>query len=290
MPDKFKALWLSASSIADFQACPRAYFLKNRYRNEETGRKVQIVAPALSLGSAVHSVIEALADLPVAERFSTPLEERYDAAWKRVSGRRGGFTDPAAEADAKQRGWNMIKRVKEHPGPVARQAVRLKADLPWYWLSESDNIILCGRLDWLEYLPATDAIHIYDFKTGRNKVQAGALQLPIYLLLASHTQRRPVEGLSYWYLEQSDEPESIDLPTKEEAQNQIMAIAKQVKTAVALDRYKCPQGETGCSLCRPYEDIVRGKAELVYSGTSRSDRDGYILPSQDQPLLDDDIL
>jgi ATP-dependent helicase/DNAse subunit B len=65
----------------------------------------------------------------------------------------------------------------------------MKEDLPHYWLSEDDGIILCGKIDWLQYLPDTDSVHIVDFKTSKNKEKANSLQLPIYLLLVSNTQK-----------------------------------------------------------------------------------------------------
>ncbi len=54
MPDKYTATWVSHSSMGDFIKCPRAYYLKNMYKNPKTGKKIGIVSPALSLGSAVH--------------------------------------------------------------------------------------------------------------------------------------------------------------------------------------------------------------------------------------------
>jgi hypothetical protein len=59
-PDKYKAVWVSHSSIGDFLKCPRAYFLHNVYKDPKTGRKINIVSPALSLGLAVHTALESL--------------------------------------------------------------------------------------------------------------------------------------------------------------------------------------------------------------------------------------
>ena len=58
MSDKFKAVWVSYSSISDFKKCPRAYYLKNIYKNPKTGKKIELVAPPLALGSVVHDVLE----------------------------------------------------------------------------------------------------------------------------------------------------------------------------------------------------------------------------------------
>ena len=60
MVDKYKAVWLSHSSMADFQKCHRLYYLKNMFKDPRTKRKINIASPHLTLGSAVHKVIEEL--------------------------------------------------------------------------------------------------------------------------------------------------------------------------------------------------------------------------------------
>src|SRR3972149_1803342 len=130
MPDKYSAVWVSYSSIADFQKCPRAYYLKNIYRNPATGNKVQLASPALSLGQAVHEVIESLSTLPVEKRFKENLLQKFDKAWKKVSGKRGGFLDQKSEEEYKKRGEAMIQKVIKNPGPVSQLAIKIKEDLP----------------------------------------------------------------------------------------------------------------------------------------------------------------
>ena len=60
MTDKYKAVWVSHSSMGDFLKCPRLYYLHNVYKNPKTGRKIAIVSPHMSLGVAVHNVLENL--------------------------------------------------------------------------------------------------------------------------------------------------------------------------------------------------------------------------------------
>jgi ATP-dependent helicase/DNAse subunit B len=91
MLDKFTALWVSHSSISDFLQCPRAYYLKNIYKDPDTGRKFQITSAPLSLGSAVHEVIEALSEIPTQDRFRQSLLEKFETAWKKYHGKIGGF-------------------------------------------------------------------------------------------------------------------------------------------------------------------------------------------------------
>ena len=83
---------------------------------------------------------------------------------------------------------------------------------PNFVLNEEDNIILCGLIDWLEYVEADDSVRVIDFKTGKNKEDEDSLQLPIYLLLLDALQKRRVSGAAYWYLEKNDAPTEMKLP------------------------------------------------------------------------------
>lgn len=276
MPDKFAATWVSHSSMSDFLKCPRAYFLNNVYRDPKTNHKIQIVSAPLTLGQAVHEVVESLSTISTSERFKRPLLERFEQNWQqKYSGKRGGFTSKEQEQLYKERGAAMLRRIQENPGPVARLAVKIKTDLPQYWLSESDEIILCGKIDWLEYLPELDAVHILDFKTGKKQEDGESLQLPIYHLLVHNTQARKVAGASYWYLETSDKPVEMALPDLETAHEKVLAVAKQVRLAKKLGHFKCPQGEAGCFACKPREAVLRGEGEFI--GESEYRQDMYIL-------------
>ena len=166
MKDKYSAIWVSHSSMGDYLKCPRAYYLRNVYRDPKTNKKISVMEPPLALGQAVHEAIEGLSKLPVEERFREPLLDRFEKAWTLVSGQKGGFQTLEEEEKFKSRGVAMIKRVDEHRGPLTAKAIKIRQDLPYYWLSEEDNIILCGKIDWLEYNEVTDAVRIVDFKTG----------------------------------------------------------------------------------------------------------------------------
>jgi ATP-dependent helicase/DNAse subunit B len=278
MPDKFLATWVSHSSISDFLRCPRAYYLKNVYKDPKTKHKIQLVSPPLALGSAVHEVLESLSGLPTAERLNISLIERFNQAWKKVSGKKGGFSSKKQEAQYRDRGEEMLRRVMNKPGPVTRLAVKIKQELPNYWLSIEDEIILCGKIDWLEYFPETDSVHIIDFKTSKKEENDASLQLPIYRLLVENCQHRQVQGASYWYLELSDTLSERILPDLTQAHNQVLEIAKKVKLARALNHFKCPQGSQGCLYCRPLEKIIKGEAEYV--GINDFNQDLYMLAQE----------
>lgn len=286
--DPYSALWVSHTSIGDFLKCPRAYFLKHVYRDPKTGHKIKLVNAPLSLGQIVHEVLESLATLPTEERLKESLVVKLHALWVKITGRRGGFTSPEMESEYKKRGEDMLNRVMKYPGPLSRKAVRIKSDrdIAWYWFSEKDNIILCGKIDWLEYLPDFDSVHIIDFKTSKSEEDGGSLQLPIYYLLAKNCQRRTVDKASYWYIERNNEPTEKKLPDADDAYKKIFDVAKKIKLARQLNVFKCLY-KTGCSACRPMEKIIRGEARFV--GIDDRNTDLYILeeiaPEKESEIL-----
>jgi len=283
--DKYSAVWLSHSSISTFLECPRSYYLKNVYKDPKTGHKIKIIAPPLALGMAVHEVIESLSEIKTDLRFSEPLLDKYERAWKKVSGKNGGFFDEETEYKYKERGRVMIERVRNHPGPVKELAVKINMDLPYYWLSEEDNLILCGKIDWLKYIPESDSVEIIDFKTSKNEEGAESLQLPIYNLLVHNCQKRKVDGAWYWYLGINDELTPKELPDLKESEAKILKIGKQMKLARQLERFVCPNGDEGCRACRPYEMVLNGEAEFVGQGEYREDV--YVLNKQSREEEED---
>lgn len=289
--DKYGAVWVSHSSMGDFLKCPRLYYLHNVYKSPTTGRKVNLASPALSLGQAVHATLEDLKNLPVAVRQERDLRADFEKAWDAVSGRKGGFRDDAEEAQAKARGARMIERVIAHPGPLHRKTVRLKPshnDMPPnFFLSEEDGIILCGLIDWMEYREEDDSIRVLDFKTGKHEESKDSLQLPIYLLLLNELQKRKVSGAAYWYLETDDEPIEKTLPDAAQAREDVLAVARRVKEARAQRAYACPRGEGGCFACKPYEDIVSGRAE--YIGVGGYGQDIYITAGKGVAVADEEV-
>ena len=284
--DKYTAVWVSHSSISTFLKCPRAYYLQNVYKDPATGHKIKIISPPLALGQAVHEVLESLSVLPTVSRFKQPLLEKFEKSWKKVSGKNGGFLDSQNETIYKNRGIEMIQRVIKNPGPLKNLSVKMSQDLPYYWLSEDDNIILCGKVDWLEYLSDTDSVHIIDFKTSKHDESGESLQLPIYHLLVHNCQKRKVSKASYWYLDRSDDLQSKELPDLENSYLQVLKVAKQIKLARSLERFKCPQD--GCRDCLPFERILHGEGEFV--GLDDFKADTYILPKKDTDQIPDSTI
>jgi ATP-dependent helicase/DNAse subunit B len=278
-PDKYKAVWVSHSSMGDFLRCPRAYYLHNVYKDPKTGKKVSVVNGALSLGVSVHNTLEALKEIPLEERKTENLLQDFEKEWQKVTGKKGGFKNEEEEAAAKERGGVMIKRVIANPGPIARKTIRLKPaanGMPHnFYLSEEDNIILCGMLDWVEYIPEDDTIKVIDFKTGKYDENEDSLQLPIYLLLLNELQKRKVSGAAYWYLDREDGYVEKTLPDALESKTKVLDVARRVKHARENKLYDCLSGPDGCFNCRPFEAILRGEAE--YIGVNDFGNDVYFL-------------
>ena len=267
--DKYAATWISHSSIGDFLKCPRLYFLHNIYKDPKTGRKVSMINPSLALGQSVHQVLEALSTLPVEKRFETPLHQTYKKVWEAVTGDKGGFKTESEEKEYFDRGARMLQKVIDHPGPLLSKAVKIQKELPNYFLSEEEQIILCGKIDWLEYLPESDTIHIIDFKTGKREEDDNSLQLPIYHLLVHNCQQRVVSKASYWYLESSDFLQEKELPSLTDAQRRLLHVGKQMKLARSEKAFHCRKN--GCYYCKPYEQIISGSAKFVGVGEYKQD-------------------
>jgi len=271
--DKYKAIWVSHSSMGDFLRCPRAYYLRNVYKDKRTGRKITVMKPPLALGQVIHDVVESLSTIKAEDRLAVSLIDKFEQQWKKIKGKKGGFKTKKEEQEYKQRGIKMLKKIMDKPGPILKQAVKIKQDLPYYWISEDDDIILCGKIDWLEYLPEDDAVGIIDFKTGKKEEDPKSLQLPIYHLLATNTQSRKVKRASYWYLEHDDQPAQIDLPDLDKAHDKVLEVARRVALARRINRFICPTD--GCFYCRDLERVLKSEGELV--GTHPYGQDIYIL-------------
>ncbi len=230
----------------------------------------------LALGQIVHSVLESLQVKPVKNRFEKSLIVELHEEWRHIEGKKGGFVDSDIEQQYKTRAEALLLRVMKDPGPLARLAVKIKMDFPFFWLSEEKNIILNGKLDWMEYLPETDSVHIIDFKTSKHEEDDDSLQLPIYYLLAKNCQTRRVEKMSYWYLEREQGIVAKELPDEEEILKKVTEKADEILLATQLNRFKCRDAD-GCFACHPYEMILKKEAEFVYTNAYKEDI--YILDS-----------
>lgn len=270
-------VWVSHTSISDFLKCPKAYYLKNIYKDPKSNNKIQIINPHLSLGQAVHEVIESLATIKTDNRFDIPLIKRFDNAWENVTGKKGGFLNIEEENQYKQRGEAMLERIRLNPGPISKPAVKINMELPNFPLTSDGDLILCGKIDWLEYINESNSVNIIDFKTSQeSKEDPESLQLPIYHLLVKNCQKYNVAGAYYWYLEQSDTPTEKTLPDYNQSYEKVLAIAMKIKLARQLESFTCPNGENGCRDCTPYQQIIDGNGEFIHTDI-KNKKDVYLL-------------
>ncbi len=255
----YEAVWLSPSSLSDFEKCPRLYYLRNVYKNPATKRKIQLANPFMSLGTAIHRTINSISTLPKDVRFNNPLQQIFENIWQSFSGEVGGFVNEELEKSFKERGLDMIKRVEEYPGPLSNLALKIEEKIPSMWLSEKELLVLCGVIDWIEVL-SDDSLHIIDFKTGKRD-EEGTLQLSIYRLLVKNYFDRKASKTSFWYLQREKLPTGIDLPDTKAVVKQLIEKGKKIKSLRSQKEILCPSG--GCRYCYDYELIVNGEAKHV---------------------------
>lgn len=288
MRDKYKAVWLSYSSLNDFQKCHRLYYLKNMFKDPRTRRKVNIASPYLTLGSTVHKVIENLKNIKTearAEFIKNNLASDFEREWQKYTLESGGFKDEGEQKDFYERGLKMIEKVVANPKYLLNKIIPQKyfydGDMiPNYFIDEENDLILCGSVDWVEYLPTSDQVRIIDFKTGRNDESDSSWQLPIYYLLFSNLQKLAgakkefsVAELAYWYLDQENKKsgnehdefeikkvDDSELAKIEQVKLEILKLGLEIKKFREGGEYICNHetspGE-GCRHCRDFERVYK---------------------------------
>jgi hypothetical protein len=92
--------------------------------------------------------------------------------------------------------------------------------------------------------------------------------------LATNCQPRKIAGVSYWYLERNKTPTEQPLPDVEKSKQKILALAKKIKLAKQLQRFKCFK-EDGCRACKPLEAIIKGEGKFV--GSDEFNQDVYVI-------------
>ncbi|MDQ5957207.1 MAG: hypothetical protein QG614_182 [Patescibacteria group bacterium] len=291
--DKYKAIWMSHSSLQDYEKCPRLYYLHNIYKDKKTGRKINIASPYTTLGIAVHNVLEALVNYKTEDRIKQDLLANYEKEWSKFSSSISGFDNEEQEKEFKERGRRMLQNVMSNYRVLSLKTIPLSSYydgdmLPNYYISEEENIILCGNIDWIEYADASKSLNVIDFKTGKNEEKEDSLQLPIYKLLLTNLQNKwKVNNGYYWYLDndsfvEKELPESLLKNTK----------TKIIKTGTEIrdkrfvwnesrgawenvteveKNFTCSNGEY-CD-CKKYEKILKGEA--TYLGIDMYGKDSY---------------
>jgi hypothetical protein len=261
-------LWISHSSISDFEVCPQLYYFKHLYRDPLTNHRIQAVNPYLTLGITVHNVIEKIAFLRKEERLTLSLKKEFQEEWSQWTGKKGGFFSKRTEEEFKKRGSYMVEKFEKsflirNPNLVIGKGFKGgEKKLLKVKLFKNEDLVLVGSIDWIEILP-NQSLHIVDFKTGRNREDENSLQLPIYYILTRYNIKRPIERLSYWYLEDTEKPFEYNIISIKKYISLIRYKAITIKNAIKENRLVCRSQKKECSQCREYKKIVLGQAEYV---------------------------
>ncbi len=269
-------IWISHTSLSDFEKCPQLYYLRNLYRDSKFGNnfRIQIASPYLSLGEAVHDAIDNfLTRYQHEERSKDKLFYEYARGWNLKPGKIGGFKDEIQERQFKERGEAMLERFWKNSYFSKGEPIHI--NFPKLPLIGEDEAILVGNFDWLEKTPS--GLHILDFKTGQNEEEEGSLQLPIYAVLAEHNLREPVTKVSYWYLDRDDEPVEIQIPDLSSTLTRLKDKAGKVVETVARKEFACQSTEVKCKYCHEYYSVINDKADHVATDFKRK-REIFFLP------------
>jgi len=271
------AIYISPSSLGDFEKCPQLYYLRNVYRNPKTGLKIQLANPDLVLGQNIHDILDQFLKLPVEQRTKQELERIFETIWNLTSGEKGGFLSKEQEESYKNRGRVMIERFFQNKHFWEKEPVKipgfLKRDL-------GGDLILVGKLDWIE--KEGDGYKIVDFKTGKNEERENSWQMPIYALLASYVLKTTKITACWWYLDKDEDLTACVLPDLEKSLAAIKQKGEIIKIVRQTNSFRCQSGKESCWACRDYLAIYQGKGKLVSVDPINRKQEIYILVNSKQ--------
>jgi putative RecB family exonuclease len=239
---------LSPSRAADFKTCPLLY----RFRCVD--RLPESRSPVATRGTLVHAVLEALFDLPAAERTLAAAHALLPAAWQRVLeedpavGELFGAEDGAAFDEWLASAGELLANyfALEDPAriePAAReQLIEVVVD----------GLRLRGYVDRLDVTPAGD-VRVVDYKTGatpREAFEAKALfQMKFYALVLWRTRGVVPRQLRLMYLADTDTltycPEAEELARFERT---VLAIWAAIRRAMQTGDFR-PSPSRLCEWC-----------------------------------------
>lgn len=280
--DKYKAIWLSHSSLSDYKSCQRLYYFQNIYKNPKTGKKISLSSPYKTLGIAVHAVLEDLNKYKTGQRKNVDLLKSFIIEWNKNLPL-AGFENQEEENKFKDRGIAMLKNVMEDYKVFNKKTISTKSYydgnmLPNIFLNEYENIILCGNVDWIEYNSEDNTLSVVDFKTGKREEREDSYQLPIYKILLESLQNKwRVKNGKYWYLD-SNKIEEKDISDKmlEDIKKDLLKIGIEIRDkrfvwnvkaeiweAVANieDNFVCHKKDK-CE-CHKYDKVINNEAKYL---------------------------
>lgn len=268
------AIFISPSSLADFERCPQLYYFRNVYKSAR-GFKIQIINPYLALGQSVHDALSQFLKLPPLQRSKDELWRIFDFLWQGLSGEKGGFSSNEEERGFKERATNMLARFWGNKHFQEVEAVQIPA-FPKVELG--NDLILTGKLDWVE--KDDQGYHIIDFKTGKSEEREDSQQLPIYSVLVSKIFGSPKIRTSFWYLDKDEEIVPFPSADLEKTISELKRKGEIVKMVRRTASFRCRSGEESCWACRDMLAVSRGKGKLVSMDPVNRKQEIYILAKE----------
>jgi putative RecB family exonuclease len=240
---------LSPSRAADFKSCPLLY----RFRCID--RLPQTPSLAAARGTMVHAVLEALFDLPAAQRTLDAARDLLPAAWQRVRAEEpevdelfAGDVDGAEFAEWMASASVLVGNYFTLEDP-ARLEPASREELVEVVV---DGLRMRGYVDRLDVAP-TGEIRVVDYKTGstpREAFEAKALfQMKFYALVLWRTRGVVPRQLRLMYLADSDTltyaPEAEEL---ERFERTVLAIWAAIQRAMQTGDFR-PSPSRLCDWC-----------------------------------------
>lgn len=265
------AVFISPSSLADFEKCPQLYYYRNVYRSPR-GLKIQLINPNLALGQAIHDVLDQFLRLMPEQRTKDELERIFELIWGNTSGEKGGFSSVEEEESYKKRGREMLNRFWANKHFQEIEAVKIpnfpKAEL-------GNDLILTGKLDWVE--KDGEGLKIIDFKTGKNEEREDSWQMPIYAYLVSNVLSSKKITACYWYLDKDENLTACTLPDLEKTFGYLKQKGEIIKMVRQTNSFRCQSGKESCWACKEMLAISQGKGKLVSMDPVNRKQEIYII-------------
>jgi len=263
------AIFISPSSLSDFEKCSQLYYYRQIYRSPR-GLKIQLINPSLALGQAIHDTLEQFLKSN-GPRTKEELKRIFDFIWANLSGEKGGFTAAEEEKSFKERALSILERFWNNLHFRQAEPVRI----PGFPKVELGNdLILTGKLDWIE--KDGDSYHIIDFKTGKEE-GGDSQQLSIYALLVSRLLGSKKIRTSNWYLDKNEEIVSVPLVDLEETFVSLKKKGEIIKMIRQTNSFRCQSGQESCWACRDILAVAQGKGKLVSMDPVNRKQEIYIL-------------
>lgn len=239
---------LSPSRAADFKQCP----LKYRYRTID--RLDETPSPAAARGTLVHAALEALFDLPAAQRTPEAAVALLPGRWAALVAERPELAvtlaaDPARDEES----WyaeagRLVRRWFELEDPTRLEPAERELRVE----TEVDGLTMRGVVDRLDVAP-TGQVRVVDYKTGRSpseRYEGQALfQMKFYAYVLWRSTGRVPDLLQLVYLADGQvvryQPDKHDLQAL--ARN-VGAIWRAIERAVGTGDFR-PRTSRLCGWC-----------------------------------------